>query len=275
VAYAKHVAAEAEDVEKQQDEENMEAEASVSEAELYSSSRSATGYLGVYRDGRRFIAQCRGRRLGGFASAVEAAVAYRNARVLGDDARDERDAAEEAEEMEETRETMCERAEELVILTLSTRSNTGYKGVTRRENGKFYAQVKDRTRHVNMCLGLFDSVVEAATAVARYEGAANAAGKECATSDDRRLIACVPDAREEPQECAEPGSGTSRGGGYVQEAATDEAVLIAREAALVTREAALMARLAALPLEAQLTAREAALDACEAAVDCQRPLNEL
>ena len=90
---------------------------------LHMSDRSSTGYRGVYQDGGRFAAQMcvegKNVRLGNFATAVEAAVAY--ARTL-------------ARCGKRCRRRSC-RPRRRPQAHMSDRSSTGYRGVTRTEGG--------------------------------------------------------------------------------------------------------------------------------------------
>ncbi|EOD04081.1 hypothetical protein EMIHUDRAFT_466286 [Emiliania huxleyi CCMP1516] len=137
---------------------------------LHLSSSSATGYKGVYEHFGRFKAEhsVNGRRarIGTFATAVEAAVAY--ARTVGEYQPPAHPPPAVAAEAEGLR------------LHLSSSSSTGYMGVTEPSSGRFRAQ--HSVGGTEVYLGTFDTVVEAAVAYARAK-AGKAGGPERAAEE--------------------------------------------------------------------------------------------
>ena len=136
----------------------------VSESEgirLWLSNMTPTGYKGVYADGRGFRAQRRKNGsqvvIGRYDSAVEAAVAY---------ARDAGQAPAPA-----AHETPLAEEKDGEKLHLSSRSNTGYRGVHRRNGAQGVRfQASKWEKRCLVTLGTFKTAVDAALAVARAVG---------------------------------------------------------------------------------------------------------
>ena len=161
VAVARHLQEEDEEEEEEEEEEKE----LVTEAEglkLHLSSNSRTGYTGINfvpqsNKPKPFRAINCGVYLGYFATAVEAAVCFARhwqQKQLG-----------AVEEEEEEQEVVTTEAEGLT-LHLSSQNKTGYLHVTRTGFSRFRAEVRGAGTPLN--LGHYDTVVEAAVAVARH-----------------------------------------------------------------------------------------------------------
>ena len=168
VAYAKHVIAIGGAEPEMEDEDNAEAEV-VEEAggfKLHLSRKNSTGYRGVYLQQGHFKARLMsgGKQiyLGGFDTAVEAAMAY--AQHVGGTELEEEAEQEEEEEVVVEAEAEAEVVKEAdgFKLHLSSQSSTGYRGV--HVNGSRFLVNGPKQVYV----GMFGTAVQGAVAYAQY-----------------------------------------------------------------------------------------------------------
>ena len=147
---------------------------------LHLSERNAYGYLGVTKNGKRYVAGStsgrHGVKLGSFATPVEAAVAFarhEEVRSVLDGLIDQVAGVGPPPRGPRSTPAVLERVMEAEGLTLhlSERAASGYKGVT-CTGRRFSVTGSTRGKHLGTNLGTFDTAVEAAVAFAAAAAAA-------------------------------------------------------------------------------------------------------
>jgi hypothetical protein len=206
VAYAKHRAAKQSaagvEGEASPDSEVEEEEEAVDRAQLtevdglalHLSANSKTSYRGVYkhrgRGSKCFQAMCRGKSLGYYTTAVEAAVAYAKHRAAKQSAAggegEESNPHSEVEEEEEAVDRAQLTEVDGIALHLSGKSKSSYRGVYRRPGrGSKCFQATCRGKS----LGYYTTAVEAAVAYAKYRATElSAVGGEGEEEAEARLV---------------------------------------------------------------------------------------
>ena len=119
--------------------------------ELHLSPDTPTGYLNVYRVSSGFQAKHEDQYLGTFETAVEAAVAVAKAAkgvpMMADEGEDDNEEEEQGGWPAVVMEDLVTEAEGYQ-LALSSKSNSGYKGVLRQRDGRYRAQVLEVGQHI-------------------------------------------------------------------------------------------------------------------------------